>query len=295
MCSGYGSSGRLRYDLCRLPHGLALASAGGLSGQILVDRGPDRYGRCLARGAWRIVSNLLDAGRTRDGQRSAVGRAVLRAVLRSVTPGPAAPRSRPVARVAAAAARDATRAGAVGATSRGAGEIARPSCHAASRAEHPGGVAARPAVHDDARDRPVHVRVDGPAPTRLPPHVGSDRALARPRRGGWTLARSRCDRRPPAGPRLWSQPRPHGRHGDADPRAGRVEDAVARVAVGEVIRLVDLGEAVGDLGARQVDLPERPAQAAIPIGEQRGIEVLAVGLLTEADVDGDPRVGGTLQ
>src|SRR5438876_801398 len=78
---------------------------------------------------------------------------------------------------------------------------------------------------------------------------------------------------------------------DTHLRARRVEDPVARVAVSEVVRLEDLGEAVGGPGPRQVDLPERPAQPSVPIGEEGSVEVLPVGLLAEADVHGHPALG----
>src|SRR5439155_6227379 len=77
---------------------------------------------------------------------------------------------------------------------------------------------------------------------------------------------------------------------DPDPGPGGVEDLVARVAVGEVVGLEDLGEAVGGLRAGQVDLAERPAEAAVPIGEERRVEVLASRLLAEAHVHRDPRL-----
>src|SRR2546426_88664 len=79
---------------------------------------------------------------------------------------------------------------------------------------------------------------------------------------------------------------------DADFRADRIEDAIARVAVGEVVGLVDLGKAVDGLRARQVDLAERAAQTPVAVGEEGGVEVLAVCLLAEADVHGHARLGG---
>src|SRR3989442_1402743 len=48
---------------------------------------------------------------------------------------------------------------------------------------------------------------------------------------------------------------------DADPRARAVPDAVAGVAVGEVVGLVDLGEAVGRLRAREGDPAASSEQA----------------------------------
>src|SRR2546422_1050137 len=78
---------------------------------------------------------------------------------------------------------------------------------------------------------------------------------------------------------------------DSDPGAGGVEDLVAGVAVGEVVGLEDLGEAVGGLRAGQVDLAERPAESAVPIGQERAIEVFPLGLLAEAHVHRDPRLG----
>src|SRR5437867_3005346 len=83
--------------------------------------------------------------------------------------------------------------------------------------------------------------------------------------------------------------------GDADLRAGAVEDLVAGVAVGEVIGLVDLGESVHGLRSRQVDLPEHAGQPAVAIGEERRVEVLAVGLLAEPDVDRDALFGSPAQ
>src|SRR5690349_20219040 len=83
--------------------------------------------------------------------------------------------------------------------------------------------------------------------------------------------------------------------GHAHLRARAVPDAIARVAVGEVVGLVDLGEAVGGLRAGQVDLAERAAQPPVAVGEQRGVPVLAVRLLAEADVHGDPLLGGPPQ
>jgi hypothetical protein len=65
--------------------------------------------------------------------------------------------------------------------------------------------------------------------------------------------------------------------------------------VGEVVRLVHLGEAVGRFRPRQVDLPERPAEPAVAVGEERGIEVLAVGLLAEAHVHRHAGLGGAAQ
>src|SRR5205809_564498 len=81
-------------------------------------------------------------------------------------------------------------------------------------------------------------------------------------------------------------------HRDTHLGAAGVEDLVARVAVGEVVGLVDLGEAVRGLGAGKVDLPESPDDPAVAVGQERGVEVLAVGLLAEADVDGDPGLLG---
>src|SRR6058998_1098548 len=78
---------------------------------------------------------------------------------------------------------------------------------------------------------------------------------------------------------------------DSDPGAGGVEDLVAGVAVGEVVGLEDLGEAVGGLRAGQVDLAEGPAESAVPIGQERAIEVFPLGLLAEAHVHRDPRLG----
>src|SRR5436309_9355537 len=60
---------------------------------------------------------------------------------------------------------------------------------------------------------------------------------------------------------------------DADPRARAVPDAVAGVAVGEVVGLVDLGEAVGRLRAGQVNLAEGAEQAPVTPGEQRRVEI----------------------
>src|SRR3989441_688693 len=71
---------------------------------------------------------------------------------------------------------------------------------------------------------------------------------------------------------------------DADPRARAVPDAVAGVAVGEVVGLVDLGEAVGGLRPRQGNLLKRSAKPPVPGGEQRRVEILAVRLLAEPDV-----------
>src|SRR5215471_8330527 len=81
--------------------------------------------------------------------------------------------------------------------------------------------------------------------------------------------------------------------GDAHLGATGVEDLVARVAVGEVVRLVDLREAIRLPSARKVDLPERAAERARAVGEKGGVEVLAVGLLAEAHVHGDARLLGT--
>src|SRR5881296_2204645 len=78
---------------------------------------------------------------------------------------------------------------------------------------------------------------------------------------------------------------------DPDLGTGGVEDPVARVAVGEVVGLEDLGEAVRGLRAGQVDLAERPAEAAVPVGQERRVEVLSPGLLAEAHVHRDPRLG----
>src|SRR6266542_245343 len=83
--------------------------------------------------------------------------------------------------------------------------------------------------------------------------------------------------------------------GDADLGATGVEDLVARVAVGEVVGLVDLGEAVRLSGPRQVDLPERPAELARGIREEGRVEVLSAGLLAEARVHGDARVLGATE
>src|SRR5213083_1588351 len=82
---------------------------------------------------------------------------------------------------------------------------------------------------------------------------------------------------------------------DADPRARAVPDAVAGVAVGEVVGLVDLGEAVGRLRAGQVNLAEGAEQAPVTPGEQRRVEIRAVRLLAKADVHGDPRLRGAPQ
>src|SRR2546425_10822510 len=82
---------------------------------------------------------------------------------------------------------------------------------------------------------------------------------------------------------------------DADPRARAVPDAVAGVAVGEVVGLVHLGEAVGRLRAGQVDLAEGAEQAPVTPGEQRRVEIRAVRLLAKADVHGDPRLRGAPQ
>src|SRR3989441_1857197 len=82
---------------------------------------------------------------------------------------------------------------------------------------------------------------------------------------------------------------------DADPRARAGPDAVAGVAVGEVVGLVHLGEAVGRLRAGQVDLAEGAEQAPVTPGEQRRVEIRAVRLLAKADVHGDPRLRGALQ
>src|SRR5438132_3237746 len=78
---------------------------------------------------------------------------------------------------------------------------------------------------------------------------------------------------------------------DSDPGAGGAEVLVARVAVREVVGLEDLGEAVGGLRAGQVDLAEGPAESAVPIGQERAIEVFPLGLLAEAHVYRDPRLG----
>src|SRR3989440_3061708 len=78
--------------------------------------------------------------------------------------------------------------------------------------------------------------------------------------------------------------------GDADLRARAVPHAVARVAMGEVVGLVDLREAVGRLGAGQVDLAERAAEPAVAVGQQRRVPVLALRLLAEADMHRDPRL-----
>src|SRR5207244_5783651 len=82
---------------------------------------------------------------------------------------------------------------------------------------------------------------------------------------------------------------------DPDPGAGGIEDLVARVAVGEVVGLEDLGEAVGGLRAGQVDLAEGPAESAVPIGEERGVEVFPPRLLAEAHMHRDPRLGRAAQ
>src|SRR3989442_744834 len=71
---------------------------------------------------------------------------------------------------------------------------------------------------------------------------------------------------------------------DADPRARAVPDAVAGVAVGEVVGLVDLGEAVGRLRARQVNLAEGAEQAPVTPGGQRRIEGRTVRLLAKTDM-----------
>ena len=65
--------------------------------------------------------------------------------------------------------------------------------------------------------------------------------------------------------------------------------------MGEVVGLVDLREAVGRLRAGQVDLAERAAEAPVTIGEERRVEVPAVGLLAEAHVHRDPRGGGATE
>src|SRR5437899_4062280 len=82
---------------------------------------------------------------------------------------------------------------------------------------------------------------------------------------------------------------------DPDPGAGGVEDLVARVAVGEVVGLEDLGEAVGGLRTGEVDLAERPAESAVPIGEERRVEVFPPRLLAEAHMHRDPRLGRPAQ
>src|SRR5438093_9175724 len=82
---------------------------------------------------------------------------------------------------------------------------------------------------------------------------------------------------------------------DPDPGAGGVEDLVARVAVGEVVGLEDLGEAVGGLRTGEVDLAERPAESAVPIGEERRVEVFPPRLLAEAHMHRDPRLGRAAQ
>src|SRR3989454_7993869 len=82
---------------------------------------------------------------------------------------------------------------------------------------------------------------------------------------------------------------------DPDPGAGGVEDLVARVAVGEVVGLEDLGEAVGGLRTGKVDLAERPAESAVPIGEERCVEVFPPRLLAEAHMHRDPRLGRAAQ
>src|SRR5256886_11431822 len=78
---------------------------------------------------------------------------------------------------------------------------------------------------------------------------------------------------------------------DPDLGAGGVEDPVARVAVGEVVGLEDLGEPVRGLRAGQVDLAKRSAEASVPVGEERRVEVLSLGFLAEAHVHRDPRLG----
>src|SRR5215470_3627045 len=83
--------------------------------------------------------------------------------------------------------------------------------------------------------------------------------------------------------------------GDAHLGATGVEDLVARIAVGEVVRLVDLGEAIRLPSARKVDLPECAAERARGVGEEGGVEVLAVGLLAEAHVHGDARFLGAAE
>src|SRR5262249_26607218 len=45
----------------------------------------------------------------------------------------------------------------------------------------------------------------------------------------------------------------------------------------------------------QMDLAEHARQSPVTIGEQRGVEVFPVGLLTEADVHGDARLGRLTQ
>src|SRR5438876_7079172 len=82
---------------------------------------------------------------------------------------------------------------------------------------------------------------------------------------------------------------------DPDPGAGGVEDLVARVAVGEVVGLEDLGEAVGGLRTGEVDLAERPAESAVPIGEERRVEVFPPRLLAEAHMHRDPGLGRAAQ
>src|SRR5437762_3231054 len=77
---------------------------------------------------------------------------------------------------------------------------------------------------------------------------------------------------------------------DADARTGAVPHPVAGVAVGEVVGFVHLREAVGGLRARQVDFAKCPAEPPVTLGEKRGVEVLAIGLLAESDVHGDPRL-----
>src|SRR5215472_18338324 len=85
--------------------------------------------------------------------------------------------------------------------------------------------------------------------------------------------------------------------GDADLGPAGVEDLVAGVAVGEVVRLVDLGKAVRFPSAREVDLPECPAKSSRGVGEEGGVEVLTLtlGPLAEARVHGDARFLGTAE
>ena len=61
--------------------------------------------------------------------------------------------------------------------------------------------------------------------------------------------------------------------------------------MGEVVGLEDLGEPVRGLRAGQVDLAKRPAEASVPVGEERRVEVLSLGFLAEAHVHRDPRLG----
>src|SRR5215467_496852 len=83
--------------------------------------------------------------------------------------------------------------------------------------------------------------------------------------------------------------------GDADLGPAGVEDLVAGIAVGEIVWLVDLGKAVRLPSAREVDLPECPAESSRGVGEEGGVEVVTLGLLAEARVHGDARFLGTAE